>query len=47
MTIMEGPSVTTNNEGKINNTSGKVSFTVVFAAFSSASCRRLVRSASA
>lgn len=44
--IIEGPIVTTNNDGKMNSTSGNTSLTVVLAACSSASCRRRVRSVS-
>src|SRR5579863_9259505 len=42
-----GPSSTTNTLGKMNSTSGKISFTVVLAANSSACCRRLWRTPSA
>jgi hypothetical protein len=41
ITVMAaGPSVTRNSEGKIKNTSGKTSLTVVFAAISSTAWRR-------
>ena len=39
ITIAAGPSTTTKIAGNMNRTSGKTSFTVVFAAFSSASWR--------
>ena len=39
-----GPTRTTKIAGKMNRTSGKISCTAVFAAFSSANCRRRVRS---
>ena len=45
--IMAGPRVTRKSDGKIKNTSGKTSFTVVFAACSSTFCRRWVRRVSA
>ena len=38
-----GPTSTTKMPGKMNTTSGKISFTAVFAAFSSAICLRRVR----
>ena len=38
--IRAGPRATTNNEGKMNKTSGKTIFTGVFAAISSTCCRR-------
>ncbi len=44
--IIEGPKTTKNKEGNIKKTSGNTSFTVVFAACSSASWRRWVRSTS-
>jgi len=42
MTMTAGPSVTKNKEGKIKNTSGNTSFTLVFAACSSTFWRRWV-----
>ena len=44
--IAAGPIVTTQIAGKMQNTSGNTIFTPVFAAASSARCRRLVRSVS-
>lgn len=41
--IADGPMVTRKIDGKINNTSGKTSLTVVLAACSSADCRLFVR----
>src|SRR5436190_2504025 len=41
--IAAGPTSTTKMPGKMKSTSGKMSCTAVFAAFSSASCRRRVR----
>ena len=41
-----GPMVTTQMDGKMHSTSGNTIFTPVFAAASSARCRRLVRSVS-
>src|SRR5579862_4866300 len=46
MMMAAGPSTTTNNAGKINSTRGKRSLIDSFAAFSSISCTRLVRSVS-
>lgn len=43
ISMAAGPTSTTKMPGKMNNTSGKISFTAVLAAFSSANCRRLVR----
>ena len=44
--IAAGPIVTTQIAGKMQNTSGKTILTPVFAAASSARCRRFVRSVS-
>ena len=46
MVMAAGPTSTTKMAGKMKITSGKISFTAVLAAFSSANCRRRVRIAS-
>ena len=43
ITRSDGPNATINKVGKMKHTRGSTSFTAVFAAFSSTSCRRLTR----